>query len=40
VPAARLPGHIVEVGVPHSDLVLDGPVIQAAADIALRTECQ
>lgn len=27
---------IVEVGVPHSDPVLDGPVIQAAADAALR----
>ena len=27
---------IVEVGLPHSDPVLDGPVIQAAADIALR----
>ncbi|WP_290054679.1 tryptophan synthase subunit alpha [Amycolatopsis solani] len=27
---------IVEVGVPHSDPVLDGPVIQTADDIALR----
>ncbi|HEY6787498.1 MAG TPA: tryptophan synthase subunit alpha [Trebonia sp.] len=27
---------IVEVGLPHSDPVLDGPVIQAAADLALR----
>jgi tryptophan synthase alpha chain len=27
---------IVEVGLPHSDPVIDGPVIQAAADIALR----
>lgn len=27
---------IVEVGLPHSDPVLDGPVIQAAADVALR----
>jgi len=27
---------IVEVGLPHTDPVLDGPVIQAAADIALR----
>jgi tryptophan synthase alpha chain len=27
---------IVEVGLPHSDPVLDGPVIQAAGDIALR----
>ncbi|RAG85049.1 tryptophan synthase subunit alpha [Streptacidiphilus pinicola] len=27
---------IVEVGLPHSDPVLDGPVIQAADDIALR----
>jgi tryptophan synthase alpha chain len=27
---------IVEVGLPHSDPVLDGPVIQAAAGIALR----
>lgn len=27
---------IVEVGLPHSDPVLDGPVIQSAADIALR----
>jgi tryptophan synthase alpha chain len=27
---------IVEVGLPHSDPVLDGPVIQAAANIALR----
>jgi tryptophan synthase alpha chain len=27
---------IVEVGLPHSDPVLDGPVIQAACDIALR----
>ncbi|MFI9508465.1 tryptophan synthase subunit alpha [Nocardia sp. NPDC052566] len=27
---------IVEVGLPHSDPVLDGPVIQTAADIALR----
>lgn len=27
---------IVEVGLPHSDPVLDGPVIQAAADAALR----
>jgi len=27
---------IVEVGLPHSDPVLDGPVIQAAHDIALR----
>jgi tryptophan synthase alpha chain len=27
---------IIEVGLPHSDPVLDGPVIQAAADIALR----
>ena len=28
--------NIVEVGLPHSDPVLDGPVIQAAGDIALR----
>ena len=28
--------NIVEVGLPHSDPVLDGPVIQAADDIALR----
>jgi tryptophan synthase alpha chain len=27
---------IVEVGLPHSDPVIDGPVIQAADDIALR----
>ncbi|HEY3479776.1 MAG TPA: tryptophan synthase subunit alpha, partial [Streptomyces sp.] len=27
---------IVEVGLPHSDPVLDGPVIQTADDIALR----
>jgi tryptophan synthase alpha chain len=27
---------IAEVGLPHSDPVLDGPVIQAAGDIALR----
>lgn len=27
---------IVEVGLPHSDPVLDGPVIQAADDVALR----
>jgi tryptophan synthase alpha chain len=27
---------IVEVGLPHSDPVLDGPLIQAAADTALR----
>jgi tryptophan synthase alpha chain len=27
---------IVEVGLPHSDPVIDGPVIQAAGDIALR----
>lgn len=27
---------IVEVGLPHSDPVLDGPIIQTAADIALR----
>jgi tryptophan synthase alpha chain len=27
---------IVEIGLPYSDPVLDGPVIQAAADIALR----
>jgi tryptophan synthase alpha chain len=27
---------IVEVGLPHSDPVLDGPVIQAAAGVALR----
>ncbi|HEX5567397.1 MAG TPA: tryptophan synthase subunit alpha [Streptomyces sp.] len=27
---------IVEVGLPHSDPVLDGPVIQTAVDIALR----
>ena len=27
---------IIEVGLPHSDPVLDGPVIQAADDIALR----
>jgi tryptophan synthase alpha chain len=27
---------IVEVGLPHSDPVLDGPVIQVAGDIALR----
>jgi tryptophan synthase alpha chain len=27
---------IVEVGLPYSDPVIDGPVIQAAADIALR----
>ncbi len=27
---------IVEVGLPHSDPVLDGPVIQAAGDLALR----
>jgi len=27
---------IVEVGLPHSDPVIDGPVIQAAAEIALR----
>lgn len=27
---------IVEVGLPHSDPVIDGPVIQAASDIALR----
>jgi tryptophan synthase alpha chain len=27
---------IVEVGLPHSDPVLDGPIIQAAGDIALR----
>jgi tryptophan synthase alpha chain len=27
---------IVEIGLPHSDPVIDGPVIQAAADIALR----
>jgi tryptophan synthase alpha chain len=27
---------IVELGLPHSDPVLDGPVIQAAANIALR----
>jgi tryptophan synthase alpha chain len=27
---------IVEVGLPHSDPVLDGPVIQAADDLALR----
>jgi tryptophan synthase alpha chain len=27
---------IVEVGLPHSDPVLDGPVVQAADDIALR----
>jgi tryptophan synthase alpha chain len=27
---------IIELGLPHSDPVLDGPVIQAAADIALR----
>jgi tryptophan synthase alpha chain len=27
---------IVEVGLPHTDPVLDGPVIQAAADVALR----
>ncbi|GGO26089.1 tryptophan synthase subunit alpha [Microbispora bryophytorum] len=27
---------IVEIGLPHSDPVLDGPVIQAADDIALR----
>ncbi|MFE6858273.1 tryptophan synthase subunit alpha [Nocardia sp. NPDC057668] len=28
---------ILEVGLPHSDPVLDGPVIQTAADIALRS---
>ncbi|HEX2131262.1 MAG TPA: tryptophan synthase subunit alpha [Actinophytocola sp.] len=28
---------IVEVGVPYSDPVMDGPTIQAAADIALRS---
>ncbi|MEV4125166.1 tryptophan synthase subunit alpha [Nocardia sp. NPDC049707] len=27
---------ILEVGLPHSDPILDGPVIQTAADIALR----
>ncbi|MBK3534537.1 tryptophan synthase subunit alpha, partial [Streptomyces sp. MBT72] len=27
---------VVEVGLPHSDPVLDGPVIQTADDIALR----
>jgi tryptophan synthase alpha chain len=27
---------LVEVGVPYSDPVIDGPVIQAAADVALR----
>ena len=27
---------VIEVGLPHSDPVLDGPVIQAADDIALR----
>jgi tryptophan synthase alpha chain len=27
---------IVEVGLPHSDPVLDGPIVQAADDIALR----
>ena len=27
---------VVEVGLPHSDPVLDGPVIQAADDVALR----
>ena len=27
---------IVEVGLPHSDPVLDGPIIQAADDVALR----
>ena len=27
---------IVEVGLPHSDPVLDGPIVQAASDIALR----
>jgi len=27
---------VIEVGLPHSDPVLDGPVIQAAVDIALR----
>ncbi|QLY28320.1 tryptophan synthase subunit alpha [Nocardia huaxiensis] len=27
---------ILEVGLPHSDPVLDGPVVQTAADIALR----
>ena len=27
---------IIEVGLPHSDPVLDGPIIQAADDIALR----
>ena len=27
---------IVEVGLPHSDPVLDGPVIQTAVDVALR----
>jgi tryptophan synthase alpha chain len=27
---------VVEVGLPYSDPVLDGPVIQAAADVALR----
>ena len=27
---------VVEIGLPYSDPVLDGPVIQAAADIALR----
>jgi len=27
---------IIEVGLPHSDPVLDGPVIQAADDVALR----
>jgi tryptophan synthase alpha chain len=32
----RTGADIVEVGLPHSDPVLDGPVIQAADDIALR----
>jgi len=27
---------LVEVGLPYSDPVLDGPTIQAAADVALR----
>lgn len=27
---------VVEIGLPHSDPVLDGPVIQTADDIALR----
>ncbi|HSZ30977.1 MAG TPA: tryptophan synthase subunit alpha, partial [Pseudonocardiaceae bacterium] len=36
--AAMLDGgcDLVEVGVPYSDPVMDGPTIQAAADVALR----